>query len=60
MIFPITVLGVEYATRERLVLLEAALAPVARARASAALARRSLTLFMGMVNKYHKRNSSVK
>ena len=34
MIFPITVLGVEYATRERFVLLEAALAPVARASAS--------------------------
>ena len=60
MIFPITVLGVEYATRERFVLLEAALAPVARASARKAPARMSFTLFMGMLKKYHKSNSFVK
>src|SRR3954469_19167797 len=51
MIFPMTLFGVEYATRERFVLLEAALAPVARASARPALARMSFTLFMGMVEK---------
>ena len=47
MIFPITVFGVEYATRERLVLLEAALAPVARASARKAPAIRSLDFVHG-------------
>ena len=47
MIFPITVLGVEYAIRERLVLLEAALAPVARASARKAPARMSLHFVHG-------------
>src|SRR3954471_16996321 len=60
MIFPSTLFGVEYATRDRFVLLEAALAPVARASARRAPPRRSLTLFIGMVQKSHKPNSSVK